>query len=71
MYGLKKLALVRTYFAGLHLSRQFCVFVDEPRFTQHVRCRVLQLDSIVNTPTHRQSLQSFIIKVKVKVRQFV
>jgi len=43
VYSLQKLALVSADFPGLNLSRQFRVFVDEPRLSQHVRCSVLQL----------------------------
>jgi len=43
MYSLKELALVSSYFAQVDFAHKFRVFVYQPRLTQHVRSRVLQL----------------------------
>jgi len=48
--GLKKLALMCAQFGGVEFTTQCRVLVNEPRLTQHVRRRVLQLHIHTHTP---------------------
>lgn len=44
VYSLQKFSLMCSDFACIDFAHQFSIFVDEPRFAQHVRSRVLQLE---------------------------